>query len=183
MKLSHACLIVLVPAALLMGGCGSSENQTVTVTSTVANSDTSTSHPASSSQCQGKDLRDSAFGRWMKLGEIPVNGGGAASFEVVENCYDPAQPLSYAIVQLAGEQSGQAVILLQHGDFVNDPAPVVVEKINGVTRSDDSHITVDFDGQEVNYSVEQGKVQASGQPKAKATLDLTGKDYRGPHHS
>lgn len=186
-------LALTLPLALALGACaGQESSDPTTVTATVTQGDDTSAAAISSaaseasetttaSSCTGaKDINESAFGRWARLGEIPLESGEAVPFEVSANCYDPSAELSWAILDITGETSGQALLLMRHGDMVAVPAPSVVDNVDDVTRFSPSEIRANLGGTDVTFSVEHGEVTANPAPQGSATLDLQGKNYRGP---
>lgn len=194
--MQHARMTTLLAIGALslgLASCASQDSEdssrVATVTETVhegASTPTSTgnrtdkSEVESSSCAQVKDLRESAFGRWMRLGEVPLQSGESAPFDVADNCYNPAMELSWAVITLKGDTPGQALILLRHGDMVTEPAPVVTDSVSNVERITDEQIHATVGADDVTFSVVRGQVQASNQLQAVETLDLRGTSYRGP---
>ncbi|WP_080793403.1 LppP/LprE family lipoprotein [Corynebacterium pacaense] len=178
---------LIAATALLLGGCsatngGSSDGDvppTLTVTETRGGSDgrgtpsptlSDTSEPGTaptnpSATCNNNPA-DSAFGRFLEQGRIPLGTLGAGPgdviaepddyiyFQIKDNGYDSCADLSYVVIEGSngsgqgpagtGSSMAEAVVLFHNGELITNPAPFEMREVTAVSRSGDGDIDVVF---------------------------------------
>ncbi|HIW91179.1 MAG TPA: LppP/LprE family lipoprotein [Candidatus Corynebacterium avicola] len=135
-----------------------------------AASDSSDASDCDQPELQEMDLVDTEFGHVFADGRVATTGEQTFHFEIDENMFDACQDLSWVVLdgqygdmpeRDESEPHLQTVVLFAGEDAVNDPAPLMMENVEEVTRAASNELTVSYgDGMEVTYRVDGGSVTA-----------------------